>query len=200
MLAILTGDIINSSQQNNQKWLSTLKASLNLHGQSPKDWEIYRGDSFQLAVATEEAVWAALHLKASLRQTPNTDIRIGIGIGKADSRSEKITESNGPAFIQSGTCFDSLKKNTLAISSDDEDWDEALNVMFSLVQLCMKHWTPTVSHIIKTCMENPTLKQSEIAELLNLRAQSTVSEALKRGGYEEIMNLEKHYRKIAKQL
>ena len=45
MKAIITGDIVNSRSVDAKKWLLKLKKVLNLFGNEPKDWEIYRGDS-----------------------------------------------------------------------------------------------------------------------------------------------------------
>jgi diadenosine tetraphosphate (Ap4A) HIT family hydrolase len=49
-----------------------------------------------------------------------------------------------------------------------------------------------VSKVIKTVIENPEKNQKHLANLLN-RSQSNISEALKRGGYEEIMNMNEFY-------
>ena len=51
MIAILTGDIVNSRENINQaSWLAPLKKLLNSFGKGPEQWEIYRGDSFQLEI------------------------------------------------------------------------------------------------------------------------------------------------------
>lgn len=199
MKAVFTGDIINSRQEQATTWLPVLKEILKQYGSSPENWEIYRGDSFQLALPSDSAVSAAIHLKAAIKQIKDLDVRIGIGIGKQDYRAKKISESNGPAFVRSGECFEKLKKNTLGILSGDPDLDETLNLLFSLAMLTADSWSPTVAKAIKTSLENPELSQTELADLLS-RSQSSLSEALKRGGFEEIMRLEEHYRKKIKNL
>lgn len=48
MIAVITGDIINSRAEDVSLWMPVLKKELQKIGERPKDWEIYRGDSFQI--------------------------------------------------------------------------------------------------------------------------------------------------------
>ena len=193
MIAIITGDIINSRKGEVQTWLPLLKKVLNQYGQEPSDWEIFRGDSFQLSVSPKKAILAAFHIKSAIRQTKKHDVRMGIGIGEVRYNSNKTTESNGSAYIRSGECFESLKKQTLAIKTNNLELDNTINIMLSLVLLTSNGWSSTVSKVIKKNIEHPEIKQIEIANLLN-KSQSSISEALKRGGFEEIMNMNNYYK------
>ncbi|PIB34857.1 transcriptional regulator [Reichenbachiella sp. 5M10] len=192
MIAILTGDIINSQAGQPSDWLLKLKKVLNHYGTSPKQWEIYRGDSFQLSVAPKVALLAALHIKAAIKQTKNQDVRIALGIGQETHHAQNITESNGSAYVHSGEAFENMKKQTLVIQSEDPHWNDTLNLMLTLALLTANQWSSTVAKIITTVIEHPTKNQKDIAKLLN-KSQSTISEALKRGGYEEVMNLNRYY-------
>lgn len=192
MVAVLTGDIINSREGNTANWLNELKRILRLYGQEPQQWQVFRGDSFQLSVTPEKALLAAIHLKAGIRQTKTQDVRIGIGLGEENHSAKKISESNGPAYILSGACFESLKKQTLAISSSRPELDNALNLMLSLALLTANQWSSTVARVITEALEHPEMNQQELAGSLK-KSQSSVSEALKRGGFDEIMNLNGFY-------
>tara|TARA_B100000809_G_scaffold118758_1_gene117089 strand:+ start:62539 stop:63138 length:600 start_codon:yes stop_codon:yes gene_type:complete len=192
MIAIITGDIINSRKGEVETWLPLLKEVLNQYGQAPTDWEIFRGDSFQLSVDPKKAVLAAFHIKSAIKQTKNQDVRMAIGIGEVKYNSSSTTESNGSAYIRSGECFESLKKETLAIKSNNPEIDTSFNIMLSLALLSANNWSSTVSEVIKKIIENSDTKQKEIAKLLN-KSQSSISEALKRGGFEEIMNMNNYY-------
>lgn len=110
MIAVITGDIINSTEKASINWLKELKTVLNQYGSSPMKWEIYRGDSFQLKLPVEKAMLTAFHIKATIKQIKNKDVRMGIGIGMEEYVSEKLSESNGTAYQNSGLCFESLKK------------------------------------------------------------------------------------------
>ena len=136
---------------------------------------------------------AALHIKAIIKQTKLHDVRMAIGIGEEKYSASKITEANGPAYVNSGDCFEGLKKQTLAIQSNNKTFDNALNTMLNLSLLVANNWSSTVSEVIKTVIENPEENQKNLAKRLN-KSQSSISEALKRGGFEEIMNMNTFYK------
>jgi hypothetical protein len=200
MTSILTGDIINSRKNDDNFWLKTLKETLGTFGGSPKYWQIYRGDSFQLEIENcENAFYAALKLKSELKSTGNIDVRIGIGIGKKEFNVDKITESNGEAFINSGYAFDTyLKKQTIAIKTPWQEIDEELNIAFDLALLTMDSWTKNSAEVFKLSLESENITQQEIATILGI-TQGRVSERQKRAGFEPIMKLEKHFRKLINQ-
>jgi len=194
MIAVITGDIINSTEQASVNWLKELKSVLNQYGTSPEKWEIYRGDSFQLKIPIGEAMIAAFHIKSAIKQIKNKDVRLGIGIGQEDYVSEKISESNGTAYQNSGICFESLKKSTMAIKSNNHDWDEPLNIMLELVLFIADKWTPSQAEVIKASIKNPDKNQNQIAELLE-KTQSTISISLDRSGYYSLQRIFDYYKK-----
>jgi predicted XRE-type DNA-binding protein len=199
MIAVITGDVINSRVGNVENWMNALKETLSQYGKEPKDWEIYRGDSFQLALPPQTALLAAHHIKSTIKQSKTHDVRIAIGVGEEEYTSSKITESNGTAYVYSGECFEGLKKQTIAVKSDNETLNQTLNLMLSLSLLTTNNWSSTVSNVIKTAIEHPEKNQQEIAELLH-KSQSSISEALKRGGFDEIMKLNDFYIKNISEL
>jgi len=158
MIAVLTGDIINSRQGQTSLWLNQLKSTLNLYGQTPKDWEIFRGDSFQLKTNPENALRIALHIKAVIKQVKPYDVRIAIGLGEQSYDSKTISESNGTAFVNSGEGFESLKKQTLTVVSENKKWDNTINIMINLALLTANSWSNTVAKVISTVIENPEKK------------------------------------------
>jgi SatD family (SatD) len=194
MEAIITGDLINSRQVEPSEWMPALKKVLKKYGKEPKNWEIFRGDSFQLNTKPEDALMAAILIKAKIKQWKNLDVRIGIGIGEITYQAAKITESNGTAFLNSGECFEELKKQTLAIKTPNKDLNETLNLMIELASLTIDRWTETAAKLIKLKIENQNLNQKDLANLLNKTAQGTISEGLKRAGYDEIQKLLDYYK------
>ena len=65
MIGIITGDIVNSRKLSSKIWIDGLKKLLNTIGKNPIEWEIYRGDEFQLeAKNPEDALMIALHIKS----------------------------------------------------------------------------------------------------------------------------------------
>ncbi|MEZ7497955.1 transcriptional regulator [Flavobacterium sp. Arc3] len=200
MKAVITGDIINSRKVASALWMEDLKGILNAYGNEPKDWEIYRGDSFQLVVDPRDALEIALLIKAAIKQNKVLDVRMAIGVGTVDYTADKVTESNGNAFVNSGECFEGLKKQTLGIQTPWSGFNETFTVIFQLVVLFADNWTPTSAEIIKKALENPNINQKELALALNRKSQSSISASLNRAGYEELKNVIEYYKQEIKKL
>lgn len=192
MVAVITGDIINSRKREAEGWMNNLKNVLDKYGQAPRDWEIFRGDSFQIILRPEIALLTAFHIKASIKKNNATDVRMGIGIGEVSRQTSKVTESNGSAFILSGECMESLKKQTLALRTNNHEIDSPVNIMLRLALLTANHWSSTVAQVIIARLEHPQKHQKEIARLLG-KSQSSISEALTRGGFDEIKAMNNYY-------
>ena len=194
MIAIITGDIINSRQVSRTLWSNAIKKILRRHGKWPRDWEIYRGDSFQLACAPEDALEVAIHIKATIRQVEKLDVRMAIGIGERGTSSKRITESTGPAFERSGSCFDALGKKTLAIASPWHHFDETFNLYFGFLDLVTFRWTVSRSRLISYVIEHPKKSQKQVAKKFK-KSQSTLSESFKQSGWAETHALISLYQK-----
>lgn len=199
MIAVITGDIFNSRSRPAEKWLPLLKEVLGQYGKEPHQWEIFRGDSFQLIIPPKNAVLGALHIKAAIKQLKDLDVRLAIGLGEQDHKAKNISESNGSAFVRSGECFEALKKQNLGILTGDPEKDQVLNLLFSFALLTINNWSPTVATAIKAFFEHPEKNQTELAKLLD-KSQSSLSEAFKRGGFDEILRLDEFYRNQLKSL
>lgn len=195
MTSIITGDIINSRKVDPVIWLNPLKALMKEWGKTPKTWEIYRGDSFQLEInQPQHALLAAIRIKACIKSIEKLDVRIGIGIGSKNYDASKITEANGEALINSGETFEELKKlkQQLAIRSPWPKLDAELNLMFRLASIALDKWSPATAQIVAASIVNRTLSQKELGDKIE-RTQSTISEAQKRAHYDEIMDLVAFY-------
>lgn len=197
MTSILTGDIINSRNIDSNIWMPLLKSAFNTIGNTPKTWEIYRGDSFQIEVKKpEEALLFAFKLKTILKKIKKLDVRIGIGIGDKNNSYNNITEASGEAFINSGNVFDHLlKKQNLAIKTPNEEFNKILNTSLAIALLVMDNWTVNSATFVLKYLENPNASQKMIANALNI-SESSASERRKRAGLDEILQLEKLYRDL----
>lgn len=198
-IAVITGDIMNSRSIKTAKWQSLFKGVLGHFGKEFSEWELYRGDSFQLALSPKESLLAAIQLKACIKQLAGLDIRMCIGIGEMDYRAKKITASTGSAFVYSGEGFDLIKKQLICINTSNKKFMEQINLMLELALLTMNNWTPNVATVISATLEHSNLNQMELAELLQ-KSQSNISETLSRGGFEEIEALINYYQKYVVKL
>lgn len=201
MTSVITGDIIGSRQQKSENWVEGLKKILAPLGETPSQWEIYRGDEFQIEVKNpEDALLTAILVKAHLRAI-KSDARMSIGFGDKTHNAKKISESNGSAFINSGELFETLKKQkvTLAMRTGDVTIDEPLNLMIQLALTFMDNWLAQSAEFVAAAIENPTLSQEELGQKLGIN-QAAVSRRQKRAQFDLVMNLDRYFRKQIKQL
>ncbi len=201
MISIITGDIINSRKSATTIWVDGLKKILSTKGKNPNEWEIYRGDEFQLEVQNpEESLLIALQIKAYLK-TLKLDARMSIGFGEKSYVSKKISESNGSAFIRSGELFETLKKQktTLAINTENVVFDKEINLMLRLGLTFMNNWLVQSAEFILITLNNQSLSQEEIGLKLGIN-QAAVSRRRKRSQFDLMMQLETHFRQKIKTL
>lgn len=201
MTSVITGDIINSTAQKNPEiWIRTLKDSLSTIEMNDNYWEIYRGDSFQIEITdTSKSFLNAIYIKACIKMISDLDVRLAIGIGNKTYQGNKVSESNGEAFVFSGETLETLKKEkqNLRIKTKNNQLDNELNLYFKLALSFMDNWTKNSAEIIKLSIENPNALQHELAELIGIK-QDAVSKRQKRAGLESILELNKMYQqKIA---
>ncbi|RTY87840.1 hypothetical protein [Flavobacterium sp. RSP15] len=201
MISIITGDIINSRKLPSAIWIDGLKELLNTKGKNPSEWEIYRGDEFQIEITNpEEALLTALQIKAYLK-TLKLDARMSIGFGDKTYSGATISESNGTAFVRSGELFETLKKlkTTLAINSGTSDLDTEINLMLRLGLTFMDNWLAQSAEFIVVSMANKMLSQEEIGTKLGIN-QAAVSRRRKRAQFDLVLELDNHFRKKIKNL
>lgn len=196
MISVITGDIINSRKTRTASWIGVLKKELGRWGNTPKQWEIFRGDSFQLEVKDVKLVLeVAIQLKAAIKTLPGLDVRIAIGIGDKTYNAKSITESNGSAFVHSGVLIEELKelKVNMAIRSGHDDFDKEMNLYLKLALIIMDGWTTNSAKTVHNTMQYPAKSQEELGKLLKIK-QNAVSTRLKRACYYEIKQVIDMYR------
>ena len=198
MISIITGDIVNSRKLSSNVWIDDFKALLATFGKTPTEWEIYRGDEFQLEVKSiQEALYVALQIKAYFK-TLKLDVRMSIGIGDKTYQGKTISESNGTAFLRSGEVFQTLKKQkiNLAVNTGNLEINTDLNLKLRLASTFMDSWLPQSAQFVQVALQNATLSQEEIGQKLGIN-QAAVSRRRKRAQYDLLLETEEYFRPFA---
>ncbi len=212
MIAVIKGDIIASRMLINQeKWLQPLKTLFDNWGNMPEQWELVWGDSFQVEIENPEiALQKALEIKSLIkkiepeetnRKISIIDVRMSIGIGDKTFTGKRISESNGPAFINAGEKFKKLKKEktNLAIQSPWATFDDEINLYLKLAGTFMDNWSISSAELIEIVLKKPNTTQKKIGKKLGIK-QNSVSGRWNRAKTDEILEIEKVYRHKLKNL
>jgi len=201
MIAVITGDIINSQHADTEVWITRLKNLLEKWGSAPQTWEIYRGDEFQLKCSIDDVFWRFLAIKSLIRSQENLDVRIAIGIGEENFSSEKITESNGSAYVNSGRLLNNLKTDghTVSIKTVNDSLNRDLNILLKWSSKDFDSWTMATSEIIHEMVMNNDITQEDLAKKFNI-SQSSISQRLKRANYDLIIETNQYFKKKISEL
>lgn len=210
MICIITGDIINSRLVKNQsQWLTPLKNALSFLTKTNGEFEIYRGDSFQLKTKSiTHSFEYAMYIKACVKAASNCNVRLGIGIGSVDFKGVTISESNGSAFQNSGLVLDAVKQQhiTLGIKADEVavensvyNFNEIFETYFKFASILMDSWTSNSAEAVKYLIETNYANQQYIANKIGIK-QNAVSKRLKRANIDALLELNTLYKKHVTQL
>lgn len=208
MIAVIKGDIIHSREfKNKEKWLLPLKQLLSKWGETPQKWEIVWGDFFQLEIDNPlEAFIRAIEIKSLIKSIApenikykmlsSIDVRMSIGIGEKEFTGKSISENAGEAYIFSSEKFDRLKdeKTNLSIKSASDDFNEEMNLYFKLANNIMDNWSINAAQLMQVILNNRNYTQKEIGVELSIK-QNSVSGRINRANVQEVLDLDKMYRK-----
>ncbi|MFT3739336.1 MAG: transcriptional regulator [Breznakibacter sp.] len=202
MIGVITGDIIGSQHTKPDEWLGALKGQLNKIGETPRQWEIFRGDSFQVEIAeAHEALLWAIRIKAAVKTIKGADVRMSVGLGHKSYAANAISECNGPAFVLSGERFELLKKEkqNIMVASGSQGFDLEMNLLLRLALIVMDNWSSSSAEMVLLALEHPHHSQAALGSMLNIK-QNAVSSRLKRACFNEICQMIDMYQTKLSQL
>ena len=217
MISVITGDIVKSSSirdENRAALLALLKKTFGeinntVLSASPANFEIFRGDSFQVVISQPElALITAVLIRAGLRgvmpESPpegtrpgrTWDARLSIGIGEIFFDAGTAVESDGPAFRFSGTLLDEMKKtgSRLGIRTPWDDVNGELRVSCSFADQIISHWSAYQAQAVYHQLSE-NLTQQKLAERLGI-SQPGVSNRLITGNLPNINLMLERYHKL----
>lgn len=205
--SVITGDIINSSKLGDARRKALLKDMKQLFDELVSTdgglkIDIYRGDSFQaIQPDAELALLTTLKIKAGLKRSnivkTGIDARIAIGIGEISLFSDKIQESDGEAFRNSGLPLDKLKstEHTLILKTPWEDVNEEMEVHCSSLDAITSRWTSPMAEVVYELLNGA--KQVQIAAKLGIK-QPSVNQRVKLSNWVAIEKVIQRFEKVIK--
>lgn len=199
MVAVITGDIVNSRRwESPEIWMNPFKNVLSLFGTQGEQWEIIRGDMFQLELSNpEDALKACYRIKSHFKSSKDLDCRMSIGIGSKSYNAPRISEASGEAYLRSGDALDGIdgRKQSIVLNSPWPNVDRAINLYLRLALVIMDRWTPGSAETVSFILDHPELNQVAMADVMGI-SQPSVSSRIGRAHYSELAELELYYRAV----
>jgi hypothetical protein len=200
IIGVITGDIVGSRglpRNAREKLYLALKKFLEdlKKQQWIKEYELFRGDSFQCVVEKkEETLKAALMIRAFIKSyisleekktylqhsgkvktatkgyfPGKQDIRLAIGIGAVDfMKKNSLAHSDGEAFHLSGDALDALKSMPyrMMLKTPDTNFNESMEPGMLLLEAVIQKWTNNQAETVLFKLKN--MKEDEIARKLKI--------------------------------
>ena len=207
-LAVLTGDIVNSTKLNVaqfdtllhrleeiQSWISQANAG-NTHS-------IRRGDEFQTVIydPANALRYTLLYRVGTKALGKAFDCRISFAIACNEGTRELVDESMGEAFIRSGRGLKTLKSEFMHFDSDRSELVGQFSLLLKYLDWQLSALTSRQCEVLLPMLQHEdSLSVSELADRLDI-AVATASKSLKASGWSLIQALrEQFYTQVAETL
>jgi hypothetical protein len=153
-------------------------------------FEVTRGDEFQAVIGSPEDSYALYQRLRDLMQLP---LYAGLGLGKITYRGSSLPHSRemtGLAFVRSREALEEAKRGRFEFVANIgiKDVDVIINTLAAAAQFIKSHRTKRQNEIIATVTKNLDSDQRKTATKLGI-TQPTLSEILKYGGYDELLQI-----------
>ncbi len=213
IFAVLTGDIVNSSELNNgqgypissiinriEKWIFSYFRPV-IH----YDIDVFRGDSWQMVVKDPaQSLRIGLFMRALLKSDKSiehTDSRVSIGFGKMDYLPDKdISSGIGEAYKLSGSGLDMCqrsKKMYLAFPEQNRSsLTKGLNLLIQMVDFQTQGWTSKQSDVIAGALVGFTQQEIAFEWVQERVSQQAISQHLESAGWSLISETIKYFEAI----
>lgn len=191
VLGVLTGDISNSQTFSNDdlaRILDALKIQLSKYAsQFGGNFDIYRGDAFQLAVTQpQHCMQIAIGLRLALKAHPlSVDMRVSAAIGEAQFRQQEVKIGTGEAFVLSGRGLDTIKPQYIAFSCHHELLESKTKLLTRFADAHVSGLTQIQSQTVLAYLDASDKSHDNIASILN-KNRSNVSRILNASNYKLI--------------
>jgi len=200
VLAVLTGDIVDSSGLGNvglqpvSELIENTGIRIREHFQNSihAQVDVFRGDSWQMVVLEPAiSVRIGLYFRALLQANFGIDSRVSIGFGSVDYLPmENISSGTGLAFTLSGQgleeCLKLARMNLNFPSSRMVLEGQGLNTITRLIDLQAGRWTSSQAQAMAGALTGITQADSAAEWQPDPVSQQAISQHLEKAGWSQI--------------
>lgn len=181
MIAVLTGDLVNSTKMANETYtdvINSLKESLqDAHIKYNAIGEIYRGDEFQIqypepiyALKSTLLIKLALHLsKFSPKPIQCT---LSLAYGNHSVYDKKPNTSSGPVFVESGRGLEKTQRGELSIHFAQTNNKSEIPLLTQFLNHLLNRLTKTQAELLYTYIESDFAEHKKMADITGTTRQN----------------------------
>ena len=187
VIAVITGDIVDSralSQSTFRQVMGNLESLLQVfQARSLCEFDIFRGDSFQLTTAAEQAATMATQIDLTLRSAePAVEVRQCIGLGLGGAYQASVKRATGPAYLLSGHGLDEMKGRGLKVCSDNVPFQTHCDLMTRFFDSHLARLTAVQAAVVVAYLNEDNKSHEHLASVLD-KKRSNVTRILNASQY-----------------
>ena len=181
MIAVLTGDIVNSTKMPNQTYIKVINSledflrEVNIKFNATG--EIYRGDEFQIQYpdpiyALKSALLIKLALHISKFSPKPIQCTLSLAYGDHEIYAKKPNTSKGSVFIKSGRGLKKTQRGELSLRFDKEADNNEVILLTQFLNHLLNRLTKTQTELLYQYIESDFAEHKKIADITGTTRQN----------------------------
>ncbi|MDO6427916.1 hypothetical protein Q4489_12880 [Thalassotalea sp. 1_MG-2023] len=192
MIAVLTGDLVNSSKMSTTTYSQVVDHLNDLLQDSQKKYqasgEIYRGDEFQIHYPEPiDALKSTLLIKLALHIAQYVDkpiqCTLSLAYGSYENYKNKPNTSSGPVYIASGRMLAKTPKGDLSLSVEQTASAAQLTLLTTFLSHLINKLTKTQASLLYQYIESDFTEHRKLAKITNTSRQNISNRLANIGGH-----------------
>jgi predicted DNA-binding protein YlxM (UPF0122 family) len=181
MIAVLTGDLVNSTKMSQEQYTKVLNNLKGLLKQTAAKYnangEIYRGDEFQIHYPDPaQAIKSTLLIKLALYLSSVTPkplhCTLSLAFGHFDTFDSKPNTSSGPVYISSGRGLGKTPRGELSLHFEQQSVTDDIHLATNFLNHLINRLTKSQAELLFQYIENDFAEHKKIAQLTGTTRQN----------------------------
>ncbi|MGB1262426.1 MAG: hypothetical protein ACPG52_05900 [Cognaticolwellia sp.] len=192
MIAVLTGDLVNSTKMSNKNYLAVIDALKGLLNEADEKYhangEIYRGDEFQIqypdpTVALKSTLLIKLALHLAAFSAKPIQCTLSLAYGAHQVYNKKPNTSSGPVFIASGRGLEKNQRAELSLHFEQQALNHEVQLLSQFLTHLLNRLTKTQAQLLYQYIASDFAEHKKIAELTGTTRQNISNRLASIGAY-----------------
>lgn len=181
MIAVLTGDLVNSTKMSSDTYSQVIKSLKGYLGEVNEKYnasgELYRGDEFQIQYpepmhALKSTLLIKLSLHLSTFSPKPIQCTLSLAYGSHAIYADQPNTSSGPVFIESGRGLGKTQRGELSLHFEQHNNDYELNLLTQFLNHLLNRLTKTQAKLLYQYIDNDFAEHKKMADITGTTRQN----------------------------